>query len=60
MPTFRWLPAKSTISTRFLMFYLRVPQGFSQIDDVRLEGGKLVIEDRKSGKRVDAPASRGL
>lgn len=60
VPTFRWLPAKSTISTRFLMFYVRTPQGFSQIDDVRLEGGRLVIEDRKSGRRVEAPASRGL
>ena len=27
-PTYRWLPAKSTINSRFLMFYTRVPDGF--------------------------------
>jgi hypothetical protein len=37
-PTFRWLPAKAKIETRFLMFYTRVPDGFSRIDDVVLEG----------------------
>lgn len=60
IPTFRWLPAKSTISTRFLMFYLRLPQGFSQIDDIRLDNGKLILEDKRAGKSVEAPASRGL
>jgi hypothetical protein len=45
-PTFRWLPAKSTLATRFLMFAARVPPGFDRVTDVRLENGKLVIEDR--------------
>ena len=35
------------------------PEGFSRIDDVVLEGGKLTIVDR-SGKRLVLPASRGL
>ena len=58
-PTFRWLPAKSKLQTRFLMFYARVPDGFSRIDDVVLEGGNLTIVDR-SGKRLVLPASRGM
>ena len=49
-PTFRWLPAKAKLQTRFLMFYARVPEGFTRIDDVVLEGGKLtVVDDRGSG-----------
>lgn len=60
VPAFRWLPAKSKIGTRFLMFYARVPEGFAQVDDVRLEGSNLVIEDRKSRKTVTLGASLGL
>jgi beta-lactamase superfamily II metal-dependent hydrolase len=58
-PTFRWLPAKSKIETRFLMFYTRVPEGFSGIDNVTYENGKITILDH-SGKSVALAASRGL
>jgi len=58
-PTFRWLPAKAKIQTRFLLFYVRAPEGFARIDDVRLEGGKITIVDR-SGLRLVLSASRGL
>jgi hypothetical protein len=52
-PTFRWLPAKSTLTTRFLMFAARVPPGFDRVTDVRLENGKLVIENGTSRVALD-------
>ena len=58
-PTFRWLPAKSKIETRFLMFYTTVPEDFTKIDDVMFENGKLTILDH-SGKSVVLTASQGL
>lgn len=58
-PTFRWLPAKAKIQTRFLLFYTKVPEGFTRIDDVTLQGGKLAIVDR-SGQRLVLAASREL
>jgi len=58
-PTFRWLPAKSKIESRFLMFYTKVPDDFSKIDDVTLDSGKLTIVDH-SGKRMTLAASKGL
>jgi hypothetical protein len=58
-PTFRWLPAKSAIETRFLMFYTTVPDDFTKIDDVTVDGGRLTILDR-SGKSVVLAASKGL
>jgi hypothetical protein len=58
-PTFRWLAAKSTVETRFLMFYAKAPPDFTRIDDVTLEGGRLTILDR-SGKRLVLTASEGL
>lgn len=59
-PTYRWLPAKSKIGARFLLFYARVPEGFRKVDDVRLEEGRLVIEDWHAGLRVTLAASEGL
>lgn len=59
-PTYGWLPARSTIRTAFLMFYVRVPDSFGAVGDVRLENGRLVIEERATGSRVTLAASRGL
>ena len=59
-PVFRVLPAKSTITSSFLMFYTPVPDGFLKVDDVQLAGGKLVIEDRATKKTVTLAASRSL
>lgn len=59
-PTYRWLPAKSRISSSFLMFYARTPSGMTQVDDVTLEGGTLTIVDRASGSTLTLAASRPL
>jgi hypothetical protein len=59
-PTYRWLPAQSKIASSFIMFYTRVPDGFSRVDDVVLENGAITIDDRKNGKRIVLKASRGL
>jgi hypothetical protein len=59
-PVFRILPAKTTITAGFLMFYTSVPEGFLKVDDVQLTGGKLIIEDRANKKTVTLAASRSL
>jgi len=58
-PTFRWLAAKSKIENKFLIFYTKVPEDFTKIDDVTLADGKVTIIDR-SGKRVVLAASKGF
>ncbi len=60
MPVSRWLPAKSRIASRFVMFYVTTPDGMTKVDDVRLENGKLVIEDRAAGRQVVLAASQTL
>src|SRR5260370_36529412 len=57
-PTFRLLPAKAKVETRFLMVYARVPEGFTRIDDVVVEAGKITIVDR-SGVGLGLPPPRG-
>jgi len=56
-PTFRWLPARSKIESRFLMFYTHTPEGFRKVDDVRLENGQIIIEDHKTHQQVTLRAS---
>ena len=57
-PTYRWLPAKSKITSSFIMFYTRTPEGFAQVDDVVLENGTITIYDRAHDKRIALKASR--
>ncbi|HMF74543.1 MAG TPA: hypothetical protein VK604_02670 [Bryobacteraceae bacterium] len=59
-PTYRWLPAKSKIKTRFLLFYAHVPEGFTKVDDVTVENGQIVITDRAANKQVKLTATEGL
>ena len=58
VPAYRWLPAKSKIGSRFLFFWTRIPEGMSQVSDVRLEGGKVIITG--SGQRIELAATLGL
>lgn len=59
-PMYRWLAAKSSIQSRFLVFYTQVPEGMTRVDDVKLEGRQIVIEDRAAGKKITLRASLGL
>jgi hypothetical protein len=58
-PTYKWLPAKSKLRTRFLFFYCPVPSGFTAVSDVLVEDGQIRITD-KSGKIVTLKTSRQL
>ena len=57
-PTYRWLPAKDTIGSRFLLFWTRTPAGFARIGDVRLEGGAIVVCEADGGT-LELSASLG-
>lgn len=60
VPTFRWLPAKSRVRAGFVMFYVRAPEGFAQVDDVEEKEGKLVLRDLRSGKAVEVKLAGGV
>lgn len=58
VPTYRWLPAKGKIGTRFLMFWTRVPAGMNKVDNVVWEAGKIIVTG--NGQRLELAASLGL
>jgi hypothetical protein len=60
VPTYRWMPAKSKITSRFLIFYTLVPPGLQKVDDVRLENQQIVVEDRSAHKEITLRATVDL
>jgi len=58
-PTYRWLPARSSIASSFLLFWTRTPDGFSRIEDVRLKDGLIMLRDAGGGT-LGLAASLGL
>lgn len=59
-PLYRWLPAKSTIEGRYLLFWTAVPAGFAGVSEVKLEGGEIHIRDARSGQSLKLKASQPL
>ena len=57
---YRWLPASAEIETSFLMFWTRTPEGFAGVSEVEVKGGKIRIQDDRSGQSMTLNASRGL
>jgi hypothetical protein len=57
-PMYRWLPAKSKITSNFLMFYAQAPKGMTKVDEVRIEHGSIVLMDRAAGKMLTLAASQ--
>lgn len=57
---YRWLPAKSTISTRFALFFAHTPAGMTRVDDVRWENGMLIVEDHAANKTLRLKMATGL
>jgi hypothetical protein len=45
-PAYRWFGARQRLKTEFLVFVIEVPQGFSGVRDVVLEGGAPVVVPR--------------
>jgi hypothetical protein len=42
------------------MFLTSAPDGMHKVDDVRLENGRLIVEDHGAGKQVTLAASLPL
>jgi hypothetical protein len=52
VPTYRWLPANSKITSRFLVFYTRAPQDLKRVDDVHIENHQIVVADRSAHQEL--------
>lgn len=57
---YRWLPAKSKITSRFLMFYTPTPAGMRKVDKVWIENGAIFIEDATTKLVVRLPTKSTL
>lgn len=49
--TYRWLPARSTLTLRFVILLFRVPRDFSGVKHVSISRGRARIVEAGSGRR---------
>lgn len=47
---YRWLPARSKVRGRYLMFWTRTPDGFQGVDEAVWKDGAIHIRDNRSGQ----------
>jgi hypothetical protein len=59
-PTYRWLPAKAKVKTRFLLFYAHTAEGFDKVDDVSIKDGQIIVSDRSANKQIKLATVAGL
>ena len=57
---YRWLPAKSEIKAKFILFWTRTPKDFKRTDAIHFSEGQLQITDSHSGTSFRLKASQGL
>ena len=57
---YRWLPARSTITAGYLMFWTRTPEGFQGVDAATWREGALRLVDRRSGQTLSLSAGGDL
>lgn len=53
---YRWLPARSTIESAYLLFWARTPEGFSGVDEAVWRNGTLRLRDARTGLVLELPA----
>jgi len=55
-PTYRWLPAKSTLRVRFVILLFQVPQDFGPVQKFALDGGRALVSDGEGkGHELSVP-----
>jgi hypothetical protein len=47
VPTYRWIGGRARLTTRFTIFLAEIPVGFAGVADVRLEGNRISLRERK-------------
>lgn len=57
---YRWLPARSKIESKFLMFWTPAPDGMVGVDEVELGEGRIQIRDKRSGKTLTLKTAQQL
>lgn len=57
---YRWLPARTTVSASYVLFWTRTPPGFLGVSEAVWEDGVIRLLDRRSGQRLELTARGNL
>ena len=56
--TYRWLPARSTVTVRYMIMLFVTPEKFGGVSQVSIQSGHAVVTEAESGNRQLSVASR--
>ncbi len=56
-PTFSTVPARGRLAISYIAFLAHLPEGFSEVRDIRLGKNEIVVEGREPSQVVTLPAS---
>jgi hypothetical protein len=54
--TYRWLPARSETTVRYMTLLVDIPADFKGVEDVSVEAAQIVIRETVNGKTYSLPA----
>jgi hypothetical protein len=54
--TYRWLPALSETTVRYMTLLVDIPADFQGVEDVSVEAARIVIREAGNGKTYSLPA----
>ncbi|MCP5114860.1 MAG: hypothetical protein GY953_28860, partial [bacterium] len=52
VPTYRWIGAGERLMQSYAIFLAEIPEGYRGVVDIRAEIGRIVIEERETGKTL--------
>lgn len=58
VPTYRWIAGRQRLKTSFVVFLAEIGPNFAGVADVRVERGRILIEERKTGKLIALKSAR--
>jgi hypothetical protein len=59
-PTYKWLPARGTNTSKYVIALLEIPQDFSGVASVKVERGALRLNERSRERTLRIPAKAFL
>jgi hypothetical protein len=51
-PTYKWLPARATSRSKYLICMFQVPQDFQGVDAIQMRRGSLLVQEKTKGRSL--------
>ena len=57
-PTYRWIPARTRETVRYIAFLTEIPEDYRGVADVQVENGRLRVLERGGGREIEVRSAQ--